>query len=133
MSASGRRAGASAAPPPGARRPPSGRPPRGYPKWDAVAGVYRNDEGDTPMTYRERQALAKRELRKRKRDEQIRAELAAQARDEAASDDDDSESAAAGCGPTALLAPSPPRLQRCYSSTAEPEAPRLWRSARPAA
>ena len=108
MPASDHRAGPSVAPPPGARRPPPGPPPRGYPNWDTVAGVYRNAEGDTSLTYKERQALAARERRKRKRDEQLRAEQAA--RDAAASDDDDSESTGAGHGPNTHSAPTPPRL-----------------------
>ena len=43
------------------------RPPRGYNNWDGEAGVWRNDEGDTPMSKKERQAQAARERRQRKR------------------------------------------------------------------
>ena len=78
------------------------------------------------MTYRERRALAKRELRKRKRDEQIRAELAAQTRDEQASDDDDSESTVPATARTHIRHPL-----RHDSALLRAKAPRLWQARHP--
>ena len=50
-----------------AKRVPRGRAPRGFANWDAADSVWRNDEGDTVFSKRERQARANRECRQRKK------------------------------------------------------------------
>merc|ERR1739848_140808 len=46
---------------------PSGPAPRGFSNWDADDGVWRNDEGETVQSKKERQAQAAREYRERKK------------------------------------------------------------------
>ena len=51
--------------------PPRGPPPRGYPNWDAIDGVYRNDNGDTPASAKERRAAEERARREREKQEKL--------------------------------------------------------------
>ena len=62
-----RRRPADAAAASGALRPPRGQRPRGFNNWDGVDGVWRNDDGETPASYRERDAHAARERRASKK------------------------------------------------------------------
>ena len=74
----------------GARRVPSGPHPRGFPNWDGEDRVWRNDEGETAASRKERRALADREWYERKRRERLIAQQAALAAAESASAEDES-------------------------------------------
>ena len=62
-----RRKRAAAAQADGLRMPPGGSSPAGFANWDGAAGVWRNDEGETPESKKERKARAERERRLRQK------------------------------------------------------------------
>ena len=90
-------------------RQPSGPAPRGYPHWNAVHGVWRNDDGEAAKSTKERQAEAARLRRARKKEEEAasRAHAAVQQLDT----DDDEDCALAHHH--ARLAPAPRTCLLC--------------------
>ena len=70
-------------------RKPSGPAPRGYTHWDAVHGVWRNDNGEAVKSTKERQAEAARLRYARKKEEEAaRAHAAVQQQLDTVEDED---------------------------------------------
>ena len=88
-------------------RKPSGPAPRGCTHWDAVHGVWRNDDGEAVKSAKERQAEAARLRRARKKEEEAaRAHAAVQQQLDTIEDEDS--------GPASTHTLHPPRGPACY-------------------